>query len=142
MKHFFSMISPLSDSSDGFRPLLSHFLATGDNTSSLLCGVVDLSPWVTHAGTFTQELPLLDDSRAVHSTAPPLPVSVPSVPSTPEPVETPNNLWLLGILVLSILSFVALCADIGVLYWIVPKRRRLKERARELKLRAAEHEPA
>ncbi|KAG5491157.1 hypothetical protein JIQ42_01053 [Leishmania sp. Namibia] len=140
MEHFIATISSDAGKALEPRPLFSRLFATGDTTSSLTCGVVNLTRWVASGSTLGRDSGVATDGSGLRGTAWYPAFSPPSIPTSR---AAPKNQWRLTTLVaLVAASFVFLCVDAAMLYWVLPKWRRLKEQAREPPCRESEHAPA
>ncbi|KAG5466859.1 hypothetical protein LSCM1_01036 [Leishmania martiniquensis] len=127
--HFISKIAVDDANVREPLPLFSRLFATGDTTSSLICGAVNLTRWVASTSTFEGKSSVATDGSDLYGIAryPAAPVS-----SSPTSWATPRHQWrLITLLTLVAASFGALCVDAAMLYWVLPKWRRLKQQARE-----------
>ncbi|CAJ1036572.1 hypothetical protein Q4I30_007493 [Leishmania utingensis] len=140
MRHFLSIIAPDTGKADEPRPLFSQVFVTGDTTSSLTCGAVDLTPWISSASTLARESALFTNGFGFHGS-----VSYPVVSASPVSASrtAPKHQWrLTTLLVLIGACVVMLCVDASMLCWLLPKRRRLLQKASEREQSVENHEPA
>lgn len=147
MRRFLSAIAPKQGNASSMTAPLrfSHDLLTGNATTPLTCGAVNLTPWAVGSAALggAPSVGLLPATgvflRDVSSA-----VGAAGAASGTTRRQTTTHQWRLNTLVaLAVACVVLLCANGALIYWaVLPKRRRLQQRARESQFQEPDAAPA